>query len=213
MGHSMIVYTMSMEEIQKEIDDIFYNLRIIGTKYTTKFRKIAKRRLNGKSIFFKRIDSFKFNGNTYLMTYGSRKGTLSDLTWCIFLQIDNVLEGKEYYQIMANGIVRKITHHFIERFVERTQCKKEEFLPYFSKEMSPISTISLNKEFDFIPTLNGVAVTKNFNTLITYINDLNSYKQTLKEYNIQCTDNFMKKISNNNINYGELSLKRYIFKV
>ena len=211
----MVVYTMSIEEIQKEIDSILHDLRVIGTKYTKNFRKRVKKNLHGKPIFFKRIDSFKLNGNTFLMTYGSRKGTLSDLTWCVFLQIDNVLEGKEYYQIMSNGMVRKITHHFIKRFVERTQCKPEDFLPYFSKEMSPISLISLNviNDFGFIPTLNGVAVIKDLNTLITYINDLNSYKQAIKEYNIQCAENFRKKLSDSNISYDKLSLERKVFKV
>ena len=209
----MIVYTMSMEEIQREIDNINYNLRVIGTMLSKNFRKQVKGRLNGKPVFFKKVDSFKYKGNTYLLTYNSRKGSFKDFSWCSFLQIDNVLEGKEYYQIMSNGMIRKITHHFIKRFIERTGCKQEDFLPCFAKEMSPKTCLSLDKEFDFISTLNGVAVVKGFNTLITYINDLNSYKQELKELNIKCTEDFSKKLKENNISYDDVVLKKCIFKI
>lgn len=209
----MIVYTMSIEEIQKEINNILYDLKVIGTKYTNRFKKVAKKRLCGKPIFFKRVDSFKLNGNTYLLTYGSRKGTLKDLTWAIFLQIDNVLEGKEYYQILSNGMILKITHHFVKRFIERTQCKSEEFLPCLTKEMSLRGGLALNKEFGFMPTLNGVAVIKNFNTLITYINDLNSYKSEIKEQSIQYMEDFMKKLKDSNISYNKLSSQKCLFKI
>ena len=98
------------------------------------------------------------------------------------MQINNSAGYKEFYRILVGGLVQKITKHFIDRFVERTGCPKEHFLAYFTKEFLPVSAMEMDKEgYAYLRSTNGLAVIYNNNILITYLNDLSNYKQSIKE--------------------------------
>jgi hypothetical protein len=196
----MIIDTMTMDEIQNEafkIYPIIYNRAI---PYAKAFRKKIKNSLRGKLIVWKHHDEIMVDGNKVLIYYSSREGTLKDFSMIYFIQVNNSAGYKEYYQLKLGGFITKFTKHFIDRFIERTNCGKD-FLPYLVKELSPVSFLQYKKGiYSYQRTLNGLAVIANLNTYITYMNDLSQYKSEIKDgLDIMCED-ILKDINLDSIN-------------
>lgn len=173
----MIVDTMSMEEIQKEIDKLWYTL----LKRTIRpFKAFAKRVSNKKfteeRVVWKHYDTLKINGNT-IRIYYSCKEKKSYLGFHFFIVSSGTT--KEVYYINNAGLVFRLSRHFIDRFIERTSCS-EDFIPYFIKELTD-SRFEADEDKTFCRTKHGLIVIGQGNTLITYMNDLSEFKQ--KEYN------------------------------
>lgn len=181
----MITHTMTMEEIQKEVSSIYVNIHNKALPLNRAFLKKVRRQLTGKLICWVHHDEVVVNGNTILIYYTSRRGTVKDFSSVYFIKTMNARGYREYYQIMNGGLVRKISKHFIDRFVERTNCNSPDVLASIVKELSPISMYNpWSEKVQFLNTLNGLAVFKD-NTLITYLNDLSQYKAEIREESLE----------------------------
>ena len=181
----MIVDTMSMEEIQKEVAKIYLTICDKAYLLATTFRKRVKKQIRGKLIVWKHCDIIYVNGNKILIYYMTR-GSLNEFSQCFFIQVNNSKNYKEFYQVHLGGYVRKLSKHFIDRFIERTNCP-EDFIPYFLKEFSFPVSLNLISEKSFIRSENGIAVVADGNILVTYMNDLSQYKTEIRD-NLKITD-------------------------
>lgn len=177
----MIIDTMTIEEIQAEVSSIYPIIRQKALPLVKAFLKKAKSQLTGKPIYWKHHNIIKVGNNTILMYYMSHKGTIRDFAQVFFIQVTNSRGYKEYYQILVGGLVRKLSKHFIDRFIERTGADKDNVLIHVCRELSVVSLYTpLSSEPQFINTLNGLAVTID-GVLVTYLNDLSQYKSEIKE--------------------------------
>lgn len=178
----MIVHTMSISEIQTRISDLF---PIIHTKANTLaakyYKAFLKKPKTNKPVIFSTVEKIKVKNNVVYLLFGSNTGSYKDFGSYKFLVLDTD-HGKEYIQIMAGGLIRRITKHFIDRFIERSSynCDKNNFLPYLVKELTPRNAVVLNNEIQYLHTLNGLVVYQN-QTMITYLNDLSQYKESMRE--------------------------------
>jgi hypothetical protein len=196
----MIIDTMTMDEIQNEASKMYPIIYNRAIPYAKAFRKKIKNSLRGKLIVWKHHDEIMVDGNKVLIYYSSREGTLKDFSMIYFIQVNNSAGYKEYYQLKLGGFITKFTKHFIDRFIERTNCGKD-FLPYLVKELSPVSFLQYKKDiYSYQRTLNGLAVVANLNTYVTYMNDLSQYKSEIKDgLDIMCED-MLKDINLDSIN-------------
>lgn len=176
----MITHTMTMEEVQSEVFSIYKTIHARTVPLGKAFLKKVKGQLNGKLICWVHHDEIIVKGNTILIYYSSRRGTIKDFSSTYFIKTMNSKGQIEYYQILNGGLVRKFSKHFLERFVERTNCKGD-VLANLVKELSPLS---VGKPFyddtQFFNTLNGLAVFRN-NVMVTYLNNLSQYKSEIRE--------------------------------
>lgn len=176
----MITHTMTMEEIQSEVLSIYKTIHTRAIPLSKAFLKKVKGQLNGKLICWVHHDEITVKGNTILIYYSSRRGTIKDFSSIYFIKTMNSKGQIEYYQILNGGLVRKFSKHFLERFVERTNCKGD-VLANLVKELSPISIYNpFYDDTQFFSTLNGLAVFRN-NVMITYLNNLSQYKSEIRE--------------------------------
>ena len=209
----MIIDTMTMDEIQNEASKMYPIIYNRAIPYAKAFRKKIKNSLRGKLIVWKHHDEIMVNGNKVLIYYSSREGTLKDFSMIYFIQVNNSAGYKEYYQMKLGGFITKFTKHFIDRFIERTNCGKD-FLPYLIKELSPVSFLQYSKgSYSYQRTLNGLVVIANLNTYITYMNDLSQYKSEIKDgLDIMCED-ILKDINLDSINRNIVRNMRKLKKI
>lgn len=176
----MITHTMTMEEVQSEVFSIYKTIHTRTVPLGKAFLKKVKGQLNGKLICWVHHDEIVVKGNTILIYYSSRRGTIKDFSSTYFIRTMNSKGQIEYYQILNGGLVRKLSKHFLERFVERTNCKGD-VLANLVKELSPISICKpFYDDTQFFNTLNGLAVFRN-NVMVTYLNNLSQYKSEIRE--------------------------------